>query len=312
MKILHVSDTTLSGSPYRIAKLFSKYTKHQARHMVWTPVVFERVFPTDLVASEMKRHEIDAMFKWADVIHYHNRFERQLVFRKHHGLKHPEGKPCVIQMHSPRESEDFSPEINSKMPIAVIAQYHVREWPERDFMVPNVVDIHDELMKPVKRAGKPAIVSYAPSNCTAKGWDDKGYGVTAPVLKKMQLARRLKFQLIVKRPFEEAMRMKQLSDIGIDEFVTGSYHLSSLEYLSMGCATIARLDAKTEAAVKEVSGANYLPWVNTSVGNFKGSLEDLLHVEKWREIGRLSRVWMERYWNPEMLCDRYERMYEKL
>ena len=102
MKILHLSDTTLSGAPHRLSNVFSKYAGegHESRHMVWLPVVFDRVFPVDLCSQHMTKEEIQKWFDWADVIHYHNRYKRQMIFTKT-GLTPPK-KPSLIQIHSPR------------------------------------------------------------------------------------------------------------------------------------------------------------------------------------------------------------------
>jgi hypothetical protein len=181
--VLHLSDTTLSGSPIRICKLLNKHSKrYKARHLVWQPVFDKRVFEVDMVSSMMTNPEITEWIRWADIIHYHNRHGRQQVFSRL-GIKPPD-KPSVIQIHSPRFSENFTPEVESGVPLAIIAQYHPRQWPEGKFIVPNVVDITDPVFTPVE--DKPVrtrpIVSYAPSNTTAKGWDDKGYAIVRPHL----------------------------------------------------------------------------------------------------------------------------------
>jgi len=173
--VLHLSDTPLSGSPIRITKLLNKYsTKYKARHIVWKPIVATRSFEVDAVAQEMQPDQIRELLKWADIIHYHNRWKRQQIFS--YADVEPPQKKSVIQVHSPKQSENFSQEIDSGIPIAVIAQYHTRQWPMATYLVPNVVDIMDPAYLPME--GKPdrtmPIVSYAPSNTNMTGWNDKG------------------------------------------------------------------------------------------------------------------------------------------
>lgn len=312
MKILHLSDTTLSGSPIRIVNLFKKYTNHEVSHIVWEPVAHRyRVFPTDKIGPQMSRDEIQAELESADVIHYHNRWARQRLFHTT-GLTPPK-KPSVIQIHSPRDSENFSEEIDSGIPLAVIAQYHVRQWPELTFEIPNVVDIHDPTMVPKERSklGIP-LISYAPSNWNAKGWDDKGYSVIHPILKRMWLHHEIFYDRIVQAPFEEAMKRKQASHLGVDEIVTGSYHLSSLEYLSMGIACFANIDPLTEAAIKRVTGCVHLPWIVANPENFHMKLREILWKKNWRDLGVMARNWMEFFWAPQQLIGHYERMYAAL
>jgi hypothetical protein len=312
MRILHLSDTTLSGSPIRIAKLFNTHTKHEARHMVWEPVIVKRVFETDLISSMMSQNEIENWLDWADVLHFHNRWRRQMVFKRYN--LGPPSKPSVIQMHSPRSSENFRDELGSGVPLAAVAQYQVREWPEASFVVPNVVDITDPVyqgVKPLYERRMP-LVSYSPSNFNARGRNDKGYGKLAPVLKKLKLSGDITYQLIVNQPHGVAMSMKKTADIGIDEVTTGSYHLSSLEYLSMGIACFARLDQETIQVVQKLTGCDSVPWVFANESNFQKQLMLLVNERSWAEIGARSRNWMERYWNPELLIGHYERMYNEL
>jgi len=265
-----------------------------------------------MVGPNMSREELTHWLDWADIIHYHNRNKRLEIFKRVPYRK----KPGVIQIHSPRLSEDFSPEVKSGLPIAVIAQYHPRQWEkELTYMIPNVLDIYDHIhgYNPRKHRANSPIVGYSPSNWNAKGWDDKGYGLVGPFLKKMCMFKRtIDYQLIVRKPFLEAMHMKQQCHIGIDEVITGSYHLSSLEFLSMGCATFAYLDDLTQGYLKEVVGAYELPWVNVDKDHFQGRFLDMVRNKDWDEYGINSRKWMEKYFDPHKLCSIYRTMYNDI
>lgn len=311
MKILHLSDTPLSASPHRICKLFRNHTDHEHRHIVYRIKGRNRTYPHDILGSHLTRDEFAHWLDWADIIHYHNRWKRQEIFRVHQF--HPPNKPGVIQIHSPRSSEDFNEEVNSGLPIAVIAQYHVREWAnELRFVVPNVVDINSNLMVPMNRYNDVVTVSFAPSTTVGTGLDDKGYAWTNPILKRMKLAHTIRYKLIHGMDWDKAMMMKNTSDVGIDEMVTGGYHLSSLEYLSMGIATFANLDEHTEKVVKDLTGAEELPWILANRSTFKGTLQSLIQSKEYKEIGKTSRSWMEAYWNPDFLLAQYADMYEAL
>lgn len=317
MKVLHLSDTPLSGSPIRISNLLNRIGnsgeaayKTNSIHLVWHPTWGFRDFGADVVSSKLDRAQIATYLEWADVIHYHNRYERQLIFTQT-GLKPPK-KPSVIQMHSPRKSEDFSGEVKSGVPIAVIAQYHVREWSELKFIVPNVVDIDLPEYKKFYLVNTLPIVSYAPSNCNLKGWDDKGYNIVAPVLKRMALASQIQFQLIVNQPHSQCLELKRFADIGIDEVVTGSYHLSSLEYLAMGTPCFANIDELTRKAIVEVTGAEKLPWEVCKPHEFESKMRSMVMFKSYVEEGKRARRWMDNYWNPEFLYLKYVDMYRSL
>lgn len=321
MKILHLSDTTLSGSPIRINDLINKWGKDdnvESRHIVWEPTMGYRTFKTDMVGKTMSRGELRRwIYEWADVIHYHNRWRRQSVF---HYLGDgtviaPPKKPSVIQIHSPRLSENFVDEVSSGLPLAIIAQYHVREWPEASYVVPNVVDISDPEYdlghKETAPKGLP-VVSYAPSNTNAGGWDNKGYGQVVPVLKKLRLSQQIYFQLIHQLPHSKVMELKKNASIGIDEIVTGSYHLSSLEYLGLGVPCFANVDSQTCDVVKKLTGCTTLPWVKANKDSFEPVLRRMLCEKSYTAYGKQSREWMDKYWAPAKLCAHYVEMYKNL
>jgi len=311
MRVLHLSDTQLSGSPYRISSLLSKYGGVESKHFVWQEKIFYREFPVDLSKKNTTLDEIRYLiYEWADVIVYHNRWRRQEVF-KALGTA-PPNKPSVIQIHSPREGENFREEVKSGLPIACFAQYHPRQWPECKFILPNVVDIYDSsYIRETFPSNPIPIVSYAPSNTNRIDWNNKSYGVVAPILKKLKLKGAIKFQLLQQLPFEKIMPEKKLSDIGIDE-ISCSYHLSSLEYLSLGIPCFAYIDSSIEKVVKDITGAEELPWIRATEGTFERLLGKMLKEKNWAGRGKRSREWMERYWNPLFLCDQYLNVYRSL
>lgn len=312
MKILHLSDTQLSGSPIRIVDLLNEHSDVSARHIVWDPTHNFRAFKIDMVGSTMRADELQSWLDWADVIHYHNRWKRQKIFKLLN--IDPPKKPGVIQIHSPRNSEDFSEEIASQLPIACVAQYHVRQWQGLcEFIVPNVVDITAaEYVREAPPMRTWPVVSYAPSNWNAKGWDDKSYSVVAPILKKMARDHAIYAQVITNSSHQQTMLLKRSADIGIDEISTGSYHLSSLEYLALGIPCFANIDAETFKVICDVSGCDRVPWILANKTNFQGKLMQIAKEKSWQSLGKDSRTWMESYWSPTLLCGHYIAMYQEL
>lgn len=312
MKVLHLSDSPLSGSPIRISKLLNKYSEVESRHIVWTPKMGYREYDVDLIGQKLGREELLEWLDWADCLHFHNRWKRQEIF-KFLGILPPK-KPSVIQIHSPRESENFREEVDSGIPIAVIAQIHPRFWAkEMTFLTPNIVDIEDPVYKrdmPPMRT-KP-VFSYAPSNTNGKGLDDKSYSDVGGILKRMKLAGDIYYQLITSKPHGKVMELKRGADIGLDEVATGSYHLSSLEYLSLGVPCFANVDKLTGEAVMKVTGCTTLPWIKANKDNFESILRRIIKEKSWQELGQRSREWMEIYWKPQLLVQHYQEMYQSL
>jgi hypothetical protein len=301
MKILNLSETTLSGAPIRLNNLINKYTPHESRHIVWKRQIFNRVFPVDLVGEEMSDIDLEYWLHWADLIHYHNIYEKQSIFKKHL----IPNKPSLIQVHSPKSWFDHDAVTASGLPIAVIAQFHVREWPNLSYIVPNVVDINE--YSPAERNNPRPIISFAPSSGNGKGPNDKGYGIVVPYLRRLE---GIQFQKIFSKPYLECMQMKRHADIGVDDINTGSYHMSTLEYLQLGVATICYTDELTEKVVKDLTGCTELPWIHAGHRNIGTPVRKALN--NYKELGNKARLWVEQNWNPTILCNHYITMYSKL
>lgn len=314
MRVLHISSTPLSGAVLRLSALLNKYSDIESKTLIWRNTVGFRYYgESDYSSSEPCEVYEQLIYEWADILHFHNHWKRHEVFKLLG--KDPPKKPSVIQMHSPRETENFDVELKSGIPIACPAQYHPRVYPECKFIVPNVVDIYDPLyMRDKMPEGGPPIVSYSPSNTNARGWNDKSYGVVAPVLKRMALKGEINFQLIQKKPFDEVMFLKRQAWVGIDEITSGSYHLSTLEYLSLGVPCIVGVDDACNKVVKDLTGCETLPWIKVSHDNFERIVKGLLTDKDGLVLCALkSREWMEAHWSPEKLCSIYKiSMYEKL
>jgi hypothetical protein len=195
----------------------------------------------------------------------------------------------------------------------VIAQYHPRMYPECT-LVQNVVDIWTPgLMPEVKsNASLPRIV-YSPSRIRLKGWDDKGYDVTAPVMQKLVNEGVATAEIIFDKPHKECLLRKRRGDIAIDEVVTGSYHLCSLETLSQGLVTLAGLDEIQVLTLMEVTGCkrDSLPWVISRAENLEANLRKFCGDQSLlRDRQTYSRGWMELYWHPKRVLGRYIEAYQ--
>jgi len=312
LKVLHLSDTQLSGAPIRISNLLNKHSDIKSRHIVWNTKHAFRSFARDMVGVSMQKDELRHWLAWADVVHYHNRWKRLEIFKALGEA--PPKKPSVIQMHSPRASEDFSEEIASQLPIAVVGQYQPRQWTGiLEYIVPNVVDLTDpEYNRELPAEKTWPIVSYAPSNWNCKDWDRKSYPVVSPILKRLVRDKAIYSQVITNQPHDQTMILKRAADIGIDEVSTGSYHLSSLEYLALGIPCFANIDTLTYKVLTDLTGCDKLPWLLANEQTFGSKLVKVIQDKNWRELGAEARAWMERYWAPEALVSHYKSMYDDL
>jgi hypothetical protein len=106
------------------------------------------------------------------------------------------------------------------------------------------------------------------------------------------------------------MAEKRSAHIVIDECVTGSYHLQSLEGCSVGAVTFNNIDEKTQSFLSEISGQTSHPFEKTGLEGLHDHLCFYIdHPEILTEKGRQARVWMEQYWDPRILVHRYLKVY---
>lgn len=320
MKILHLANTPLSNAPANLASC-QNHTGHEARLLLHKRAGRNKLFVGGETWEGMSEDELMAAFERADVVHFHNFTWTQSIFEQWPRLLEvAKKKPGVVQFHSARKAhEDFEevlrdPHFAGKR--MVIAQYHPREYPECEWIVPNPLPMHEPQYASAP-VGKwydvpPLSVSYAPSNMHLQGWDYKGYDKIEPALKELR-DYAITPDIIINTPYVECLNKKRWSHVGIEEFFTGSYHLSLLEYMALCCVPIGYTDALTKKTVQEIVGSD-LPIVEVrDAADLSKTLIDLS-----RETGRAhslaltARKWMTTHWTPEKLMPHFDRVYASL
>jgi hypothetical protein len=304
LKVVHISDFPLSGAPYRLAEV-QRLQGLEARLLNHVDRYDEnRVYPHDLLMSA-EPGLIAHLLESADVIHFHNQWRNGELFRLHPwAWDVVRRKPCVIQFHTPREEHLEEGLGEPSLLKLVVAQYQVRFYPECR-PVPNVVPIDDALHSPAGAENDPPVIAYTPGNCDRTGWRSKGCAETLAVLE-----RGFRYRFVTGVPWTEAMAVKRPCDIAIDEVVTGSYHLCSLEALSLGLATIAGLDERTVDALEAVTGTREHPWIVARPDTLHGELARLVADGDYRRAKRREgRAYMERHWNPARVVARFVDVY---
>lgn len=325
MNILHLSETPLSGAPYRLmqvqknggwnARLISHRNSYGNHGSVRFP--YDILLQSDRPNRKKREHpdfnrdEIYQLFNDADIFHFHNYFLDQFLFRLFPDLKaYLSKKLVVVQFHSPRvslknvEKTIKDKQIHRKL---VVAQYQVRQFPEAT-PVFNCIPIHDELHTPIYRSSSPPIIAYSPSNTNLRDWNNKGYPETMAAFSRI---REDHLPLVLTNtPHQECLFKKQRADIAIDEVVTGSYHLNTLEALSQGQVAICGLDDECERVLWDLTGTEHHPIIKANPNTLQGVLETFL---KDRDLMRFyqdkSRAFMEKYWDTQLLIDMYQRAY---
>jgi hypothetical protein len=162
----------------------------------------------------------------------------------------------------------------------------------------------------------PNDIFFSPTS-TFSAWDDRWNTKGTPETRKLmkQVARKTgsTIKCMTDSTFQEAIAEKRRVSVVIDDLITGNYHLSGLEGLSLGKPVLSFLDGRTQLVLAEISGTEMCPFVNLRL---EGSYDVLIylveHPDEAGAIGKSSRKWIERYWSDYILVQHFVDVYEKL
>ena len=328
MLVLHLAKTPLVGSPYRVCQALSNFDDVKARSVVLNPSAYsDRSFDSDLTWDE-DREEIIELIDQADILHLHNYIHLDSTdfspvnFRRYWNS----GKVIVRQFHShPQHIAKISGEtvnqINScPIPKLVLAQYHERYYAQAK-IVPNIVFDSVDTPNSLQRNQGILRICYSPSTfhpARSQRWDTKGYPETIKLLKWIKKSAYkqgtpVEIDVIEQVSHAECLRRKALADIAIDDLVTGSYHMSTLESLVLGSAVFTFMDQRVLQAIQEVSGRQDFPALNVPLEEAKHVILELIkQPELVRLIGIESRQWMLDHWSPEKMAGIFLRHYNEV
>jgi len=304
LHIVHLAQASLAGAPTHLSGALNKYTRHRS---------------TSVLRREFSPHSDFSNLRWAydrvnpsaealrvlvaeaDVVHLHQRSDPAV-----------KEKTALLQFHA--EPGGYRP---GKTHLAfndrklVIAQYHPRFYTDAQ-MVPNLIDIWDDAFRPGEKPADRVKIFFSWASEIKGGWGDKGSGETRHILEKIKVrfGERVEIVVMNNRPYAKCLEAKRTAHLCIDECVTGSYHLQSLEGCSVGAATFNAIDDQTVAFLREVTGASEHPFIKSSLATlFDDLCHYIEHPDELAQRGNAAREWMERYWDPRVLVRRFARAY---
>ena len=325
MLVLHLSFTPLAGAPIRICQAL-RLKGVEARCAVLSADIGDyanRAFDQDLVWMR-DRDEIIDIARRCDVLHLHNYLSlgSQEFAPLDFGEFWKQGRPIVRQFHSaPAFVAHFCKTsvhdvLSCPIPKLVIGQFHERYYPDAR-LVPNIA-LSPEGVVASSATELPMRVGYAPSrfnSARSSRWDTKGYPETIRVLKHFcRSARkagvRVEIDVIEQVSHRECLARKARCHIMIDDLVTGSYHLNTLESLAEGSASLTFMDRRTLHAVSELTSRNDFPAINVGLEDAHDVLLDLvLKPDIVVQIGQRSRNWMATHWAPASMAGHFLDAY---
>jgi hypothetical protein len=134
----------------------------------------------------------------------------------------------------------------------------------------------------------------------------KGSQTIIDVLKRLKMRYDFQFDLLHNIPKEKANEIVQKCDIFIDEIIHGSYGLAAIEAMALGKPTICYIKPSMLSAYP--AG---LPIINANEGSLEAVLEKLLLDGNYRnEVGRASRIYVEKYHDAHKIAQELTTIYE--
>lgn len=136
----------------------------------------------------------------------------------------------------------------------------------------------------------------------------KGTHSVIKAIESLQGKYDFKFYLIQNMPRNKALKLVQMSDIFIDQFVLGTFGMAAIEAMAFGKPVVSYI--KSSMINKYPPD---LPIVNANQDNLTEILEILLKDGKLRnKIGQLSRKYVERYHDAFKLSKKLVDIYKKV
>lgn len=326
LNVVHLSLTPLAAAPIRQCKALNLLEGVNARLVQFNEEGYGKYnFEKDLIWEKDKKLATELIME-ADILHFHNYVRLDSMEFSPIDFKKlwSEGKPIIRQFHSNPEliarMTNMSPDDVSKCPLPklTLGQYHERYYPTAK-IIPNVVFFPDKI---IEKNYNVIRIGYSPSNYRSSyehRWDTKGYPETVRVLKKfIRYAKKnkkikIEVDIITGVDHAECLRRKQLCHITIDDLVTGSYHMSCLESLSLGSVALTFMDDRVIKTVKDITGRDDFPAINTRLEDLCDILYFLVCNPKVVEqLGKYSFNWMCDYWKPTNIATQLVGIYNEV
>ncbi|WP_152601043.1 hypothetical protein [Rhizobium sp. YS-1r] len=317
--IVHLSRTPAAGAPIRLSDTLNAHTGYRSVCFIESDYkggqagIFRGsavYLPED--KDTLEHRLLSECLKQADVLHIHNMISPGLATLLRE--KHPY-IPTIYHMHSPRrEGPLYVPRggdlQRSISKILVVAQAHPRFYPEA-IPVPNIVP---RPPSPIDRPNDEKVrILYAPMEIRNGRWNGKGTPTLDAALEELRLDPAVELIALVKpAPSHVIEKVRAISDITIDEVVTGGFHQISIEGLQAGNAVVNGADFLSLRTMVGWAGAPP-PFIVSNPKNVRENLMRLVRDKDYRrEVQSTSVEYSERHLQPQNLIRRYVEVYDGL
>ena len=329
MNILMLTANDPAGMGIAFTKAVNAFSNHTCR-LITTETRYNFGFEQDIHVPDLttriksgytnsadltKSDEIRDLLKKADIFHFHILSDENMnigpfivkdfikgksILHHHHG--HP-----YFQKNPQHYREKYR---ELKRRVIVSTPDLLRLLPEAAW-IPNIVPIHNPIYMPDqerKRNGT-VIVGHSPTRQDLKKTDVFKAVMDRIISKNDQVQKRI----IINALHKTCLDLKRGCDIFFDQ-LGPSFGVSSLEALSQGIPTIARLDSLNLHKIEEFTGTAENPWVIAeNERDLEDGIDSLVRSPSLRDSkGRSSRNFMESYWNEERVLGRLFKVYRRL
>lgn len=173
--------------------------------------------------------------------------------------------------------------------------------------MPNIITADDKLHTPKPWNERKNRTAFSPSQHRESAVNRKGIDVV------VDACRHIPFNLITNSTFERCLTEKAKCKLGVDEVVTPMYHRSGLEFLALGIPCICSMADETMDTLREATDCSRIPFINATPGTLREVVLDYWNnvddMER-KDAGRRAREWIDEYYHPRQLIERYIDLYE--
>jgi glycosyltransferase involved in cell wall biosynthesis len=318
MNILMLTANDPAGMGISFCRAINRQGKHRCR-LITTETRYNFEFEKDIHVpdcGDLQFDEIEALLRDADIFHFHILSDENMklgpllvrdfahgkkILHHHHGHPYFKENPHLFRekyRRLRRKAVVSTPDLLKLLPAA--------QW------VPNLVPIQDPLYLPLTRArtGNGAVkVGHSPTRRDLKKTD-----VFERVMDRVSERNEGVEKVIISDTLHRrCLELKKECDIFFDQ-LGPSFGVSSLEALSQGLPTIARLDEQNLEEIRRFTATQTVPWVNAEdEEELESGVEEMVLDRGLREErGAASRRFMEEHWREEQVLERLFEIYESL
>lgn len=320
MKIVHISPSVLAGAPGMLADAQRDLLGHHSVHFRVGDEGPHRDLMSpnsiQLTNNAIDREAFLLQLSDADVIHVHN-FLPPLLLRWAASVPAIYDRTWVYQVHSPTHERPLFADLSADHGVRwhaklAVCHAHPRMFP--DFRpIPNV--LYRPFISPELHAapspGDPLRVVHSPSTHSQGRWSAKSDPLFELELARLNADPRVTVETLEGVSPRKVAMTRQVSQVSIDEVITGGFHLVSYEGLAAGNVVINGADALSHAAfAMGFRTAEPPPWIVTDSAGVHSEIVSLINEPA--RLAELMAAGHDYFWRvmaPARVVPFYDEIY---